>query len=94
MQEITPLFGSKTRVKILQYLLDKMKNGESNELCLRHLAKHINEQLTCVRREMHILRNVGIVIFRIENQKHIMNLSDNEALNKCLTHLFYLLKKN
>lgn len=91
MTEIHTLFGSRTRTKILQHLIEKRKTGESNTLGYRPLSRHLNEQLTGVRREIRILKNLNIIDFNIEGKQYIVNLTDNEALNKALTNLFYLL---
>ena len=52
------LFGSKTRVKLLQLFL----NNPKKDYYLRQLAREIKGQLNSVRREVNNLEKIGIIV--------------------------------
>jgi len=54
---LVQLFGSKTRVKLLQLLLD----NPTKTYYLRELARQLKNQLNAVRREINNLESLGIV---------------------------------
>lgn len=59
------IFGSQTRVKILQlFLLNTEK-----EYYVRELTRKINEQINSVRRELLNLKKIGLLKYRIKNRK-------------------------
>ncbi|MEK7203385.1 MAG: hypothetical protein AAB653_03650, partial [Patescibacteria group bacterium] len=51
------LFGSKTRVKLLQFLL----NNPDKAYYLRQLTRNLGGQLNSIRREIENLEKLGIV---------------------------------
>ena len=62
---IESLFGSKTRVKLLQLFL----NNPNEAYYVREITRKIDEQINSVRRELKNLINVGIIKSRaVKNQ--------------------------
>ena len=51
------LFGSKTRVKMLKYLF----RNSPNSFSLNEIAKHIQEPLIEVKKEIRSLKEIGLV---------------------------------
>lgn len=55
--ELDPLFGSKTRVKLLSLFY----NNPERPFYVREITRKINEQINSVRRELQNMLNIGIV---------------------------------
>lgn len=51
------IFGSRTRVKIMTLFT----SGVNRPYYVREIARHINERLNAVRRELEILRKIGML---------------------------------
>lgn len=66
------IFGSKTRLKLLQLLL----NNPENAFYLRQLARRLDSQLNSIRREILNLERIGII--QAVDQKRFMNIKKVE----------------
>ena len=64
-QSINALFGSKTRVK----LLNLFSNSPDQKFYVREISRTIDEQVNSVRREMTNLESVGVVKSSTEDRK-------------------------
>jgi len=62
---IEQLFGSKTRVKLLQLFL----SSPNRSFYVREITRKIDEQINSVRRELANLLNVGIIVSDTTNNK-------------------------
>ena len=59
------LFGSKTRVKVLNLFL----NNEERSFYVREITRRVNEQINSVRRELSNLKNLNILSSKRQNGK-------------------------
>lgn len=64
-QSINSLFGSKTRVKLLNLFL----NNPDEKFYVREISRTIDEQVNSVRRELTNLEGVGVVKSSTEDRK-------------------------
>lgn len=62
---IDKLFGSKTRVKLLQLFL----NNPGNSYYVREITRTIDEQINSVRRELANMLSVGIIVSESSDNK-------------------------
>lgn len=62
---IEQLFGSKTRVKLLQLFY----GNPNRSFYVREITRKINEQINSVRRELSNLLNIGIIVSDTTNNK-------------------------
>ncbi len=62
---IEQLFGSKTRVKLLQLFY----SNPNRSFFVREITRKIDEQINSVRRELSNLLNVGIITSETNNNK-------------------------
>ena len=64
-QSINALFGSKTRVKLLNLFFNK----PDEKFYVREISRIIDEQVNSVRRELTNLEGVGVVKSSTEDRK-------------------------
>src|SRR6185437_14467671 len=62
---IEQLFGSKTRVKLLQLFY----SNPNRSFFVREITRKIDEQINSVRRELSNLQNIGIIVSDNNNNK-------------------------
>ena len=65
MEMIEQLFGSKTRVKLLQLFY----SNPNRAFYVREITRKIDEQINSVRRELSNLLNIGIIVSDSNNNK-------------------------
>jgi len=70
------LFGSQTRVKLLQIFL----LNPDNEYFVRELTRKLNEQINSVRRELINLKKVGFLKHHSRNRKKYYSVDKNFVL--------------
>lgn len=78
------LFGSQTRVKLLQTFL---LNPES-EYFVRELTRKLGEQINSIRRELMNLKKIGLLKSRIHNRKKFFYVDKSFLLYSELRHIF------
>lgn len=59
------LFGSRTRVKVLNLFL----NNEERTFYVREITRKIDEQINSVRRELAILKSLGLLTNKVKSGK-------------------------
>lgn len=69
-QSINALFGSKTRVKLLNLFFNK----PDEKFYVREISRIIDEQVNSVRRELTNLEGVGVVKSSTEDRKTQLHL--------------------
>ncbi|MEI7838448.1 MAG: transcriptional regulator [bacterium] len=81
---IDQLFGSKTRVKLLQLFY----SNPNRSYYVREITRKIDEQINSVRRELANLLSIGIIISRNENNKLFYEVNQKFEYNKALSEIF------
>lgn len=70
------IFGSRTRVKVITLFT----TGVKRPYYVREIARNVNERLNAVRRELEILRKIGMLSTRDEKRRKYYILNENFAL--------------
>jgi len=78
------LFGSQTRVKILQTFL----LSPESEFFVRELTRKLGEQINSVRRELMNLRKIGLLKNRLHNRKKYFFIDKTSLFYPDLQSLF------
>jgi hypothetical protein len=81
---IEQLFGSKTRVKLLQLFY----NNPNRSFYVREITRKIDEQINSVRRELANLLNVGIISSETTNNRLYYEVNQNYEFYKPLIAIF------
>jgi hypothetical protein len=81
---IEQLFGSKTRVKLLQLFY----SNPNRSFFVREITRKIDEQINSVRRELSNLLNVGIITSETTNNKLYYEVNQNFEYYKPLQTIF------
>ncbi len=84
MTMIEQLFGSKTRVKLLQLFY----TNPNRSFYVREITRKIDEQINSVRRELANLLNVGIISSETTNNKLYYEVNQNYEYYKPLLQIF------
>ncbi|HRI35925.1 MAG TPA: hypothetical protein PK765_02400 [bacterium] len=86
---LSKLFGSKCRAKILErFLVEYSVNPDSEGFFIRELARELNEQLNSVRRELQNLEELGILKSMESNKKKIYRIASESVILSALTEIF------
>ncbi len=81
--DLTKLFGSRSRVKLLEKLIiEDTVSRSSTGFFIRELCRDTDEQINAVRRELMNLENLGILKSYEENKKKYYSMNRN-----CLLYL-------
>lgn len=80
------IFGSRTRVKIITLFT----TGMNRPYYVREIARHVGERLNAVRRELDILRKIGMVTSFMNKRRKYYELKPDFAL---LEELASIMKK-
>lgn len=80
---IEKIFGSRTRVKVITLYT----TGVNRPYYVREIARNINERLNAVRRELEILRKIGMLTTYSLKRKKYYVLNPNFALVEELTSI-------
>ncbi len=81
---IDQLFGSKTRVKLLQLFY----SNPNRSFFVREITRKIDEQINSVRRELANLLSIGIIISKNENNKLFYEVNPRFEYNGALSNIF------
>lgn len=81
---IDQLFGSKTRVK----LLNMFYANPNRSFYVREITRKIDEQINSVRRELANLLNIGIITSETTNNKLYYEVNQDYEYHKPLTTIF------
>lgn len=81
---IEQLFGSKTRVKLLQMFY----SNPNRPFYVREITRKIDEQINSVRRELANLLNVGIISSETNNNRLYYEVSQDYEFYKPLQQIF------
>ncbi len=81
---IDQLFGSKTRVKLLQLFY----SNTNRSFYVREITRKIDEQINSVRRELANLLSIGIIVSRNENNKLFYEVNQKFEYNNALSEIF------
>lgn len=81
---VEQLFGSKTRVKLLQLFY----GNPNRSFYVREITRKIDEQINSVRRELANLLNVGIITSDMTNNKLYYEVNQNFEYYKPLLQIF------
>ena len=81
---IDQLFGSKTRVKLLQLFY----SNPNRSFYVREITRKIDEQINSVRRELANLLSIGIILSRNDNNKLYYEVNQKFEYNAALSEIF------
>lgn len=81
---IEQLFGSKTRVKLLQLFY----SNPNRSFYVREMTRKIDEQINSVRRELSNLLNAGIISSETTNNKLYYEVNKNYQFYEPLSQIF------
>ncbi len=81
---IEQLFGSKTRVKLLQLFY----GNPNRAFYVREITRKINEQINSVRRELSNLLSIGIITSETNNNKLYYEVNQQFAHYQALSAMF------
>lgn len=81
---IEQLFGSKTRVKLLQLFF----GNPNRSFYVREITRKINEQINSVRRELANLLSIGIISSDTTNNRLYYEVNQNYEYYKALAAIF------
>jgi hypothetical protein len=81
---IEQLFGSKTRVKLLQLFY----NNPNRSFYVREITRKIDEQINSVRRELANLLNIGIISSETTNNRLYYEVNQKYEYYKALHEIF------
>lgn len=81
---VEQLFGSKTRVKLLQLFY----TNPNRSFYVREITRKIDEQINSVRRELSNLLSIGIISSETQNNKLFYEVDKNYEYYKPLSQIF------
>ncbi len=87
--DLTRLFGSKSRVKLLEkFVIEATLGTEEEGFFIRELCRDLDEQINAVRRELMNLEALGILKSHERNKKKFYNLNTNCPIHKEIIEIF------
>ncbi|PID83683.1 hypothetical protein CSB09_04860 [Candidatus Gracilibacteria bacterium] len=87
--DLSRLFGSKSRVKILEkFVIEATLNTQKEGFFIRELCRDLDEQINAVRRELINLENLGILKSYDKNKKKYYNLNTHCVIYDQLMEIF------
>src|SRR6266568_1838402 len=81
---IEQLFGSKTRVKLLQLFL----SNPNRSFYVREITRKVDEQINSVRRELSNLLNIGIIVSDNSNNRLYYEVNQDYEFYRPLRAIF------
>jgi len=78
--DLTKLFGSKTRTKLLEKFFLEYESGNNDWFHMRALSRDLGEQINSIKRELDSLEELNILKSREELKKKIFFLNKNFLL--------------
>ncbi|PID86414.1 hypothetical protein CSB08_00320 [Candidatus Gracilibacteria bacterium] len=86
--DLSKIFGSKCRAKILEKLLLEYQSGNNDGFHMRLLARELDEQINSIKRELDNLSDIGILKSRSELKKKIFYVNKNFSLIEEFIEIF------
>jgi hypothetical protein len=86
--EISKIFGSKCRTKILEKFFLEYESGYNDGFHMRALSRDLDEQINSVKRELESLEALGILKFREELKKKIFYINPKFPLREEFISIF------
>jgi predicted transcriptional regulator len=87
--DLVKLFGSRSRVKLLEKLVIEDVVARSNTgFFIRELCRDVDEQINAVRRELMNLEALGILKSYEQNKKKYYQMNHNCAIYPDLVEMF------
>lgn len=77
------IFGSRTRIKVITLFT----TGTKRPYYVREIARTVDERLNAVRRELEILRRVGMLTTRMERRRKFYTLNPQFIITSELTSI-------
>src|SRR5438034_9731944 len=81
---IEQLFGSKTRVKLLQLFY----SNPNRSFYVREITRKVDEQINSVRRELSNLLNIGIIVSDMSNNRLYYEVNQSYEFYRPLRAIF------
>lgn len=78
--DLTKLFGSKTRTKLLEKFFLEYESGNNDWFHMRALSRDLEEQINSIKRELDSLEDLNILKSREESKKKFFYLNKNFIL--------------
>ncbi|MDD5769388.1 MAG: hypothetical protein PHE25_00320 [Candidatus Gracilibacteria bacterium] len=86
--DLTKLFGSKTRTKILEKFFLEYESGNTDGFHMRALSRDLDEQINSIKRELDSLEELNILKSREEAKKKFFCLNKNFFLIEEFKNIF------
>jgi len=81
---VEQLFGSKTRVKLLQLFM----SNPNRSFYVREITRKVEEQITCVRRELSNLLSIGVITSETSNNRLYYEVNQKFTYYEPLAQMF------
>ncbi|MCP4523778.1 MAG: hypothetical protein GY828_06205 [Candidatus Gracilibacteria bacterium] len=78
--DISKLFGSKCRTKLLEKFFLEYESGNNKGFHMRALARELDEQINSIKRELDNLTELGLLKHKTELKKKIFFINNNFIL--------------
>lgn len=86
---LSKLFGSKSRTKILEkFVIENVSGNSKAGFFIRELCRDLDEQINSVRRELMNLEDLGILRSREENKKKFYYLDKHSPIFDEIVNIF------
>ena len=86
--ELSKIFGSNCRTKILEKFLLENQSGNNNWYHMRLLSRDLNEQINSIKRELDNLTELWVLKYREELRKKIFFVNKNFPYVSEFTEIF------
>ena len=87
--DLSKLFGSRSRVKLLEkFVIEDIVSRSTNGFFIRELCRDLDEQINAVRRELINLESLGLLKSYDENKKKFYMLNKNSELYPEISEMF------
>ena len=87
--DLTKLFGSRSRVKLLEkFVIEDIVSRSTNGFFIRELCRDLDEQINAVRRELINLESLGLLKSYEENKKKYYMLNKNSGIYPEISEMF------
>ena len=86
--DLTKLFGSKTRTKLLEKFFLEYESGNTEWFHMRALSRDLDEQINSIKRELDSLEELNILKSREEAKKKFFCLNKNFFLMEEFKNIF------
>lgn len=87
--DLTKLFGSRSRVKLLEkFVIEDVVSHSKTGFFIRELCRDLDEQINAVRRELINLENLGLLKSYEKNKKKYYMLDKNSLFYPEISEIF------